>query len=151
LSKNISGKKVLDAGTKDGQFTQYLNDNGYDCTGIEIDDAYVEYAKSKNRNVIKNNICDMTFENNTFDIVFSHHVLGLCPDYLQAYRELFRVVKPNGYIVTLNDIPGNKKKHYSLIKNVDELNVIMDKCPIHNKIFYDYKTKPEFIVILQKC
>jgi ubiquinone/menaquinone biosynthesis C-methylase UbiE len=93
----------------------------------------------------------MTFEDNTFDIVFSHHVLGLCPDYLQAYRELIRVTKPGGYIITLNDIPGNKKKHYSLIKSVDELTILLDKCPDHKKLFYDYKNYPEFIVILQKC
>jgi len=150
---NLKYEKILDAGTKDGQMTAYLNGMGYDAIGIEIDDTYVKYAQSKNRNVIKGNICDMKFEDNSFDVIFSHHVLGLCPNYTKAYQEMLRVVKPNGYIVTLNDIKGNPRKHYSLINSPNEVTQLLLKCHNHKVIYFDWwKDKPskEFVVILQK-
>jgi len=146
-------KTVLDAGTKDGQFTEYLNGKGYNCTGIEIDDNYVKYAQSKKRKVVKNDICNMTFEDNTFDVVFSHHVLGLCPDYQKAYSEMIRVCKPEGHIITLNQIPGNKRKHYCLIESPYQVTVMIEACSPTKTIFFDYvnESKKEFVVMLKKC
>ena len=44
-------------------------------------------------------------------------MLGLTPDYWQALLEMYRVLKPGGILTTCNDVPGNPKKHYSLIKD----------------------------------
>lgn len=52
---------VLDTGTKDGQFPQWLEDIGYSAMGIEIDDRYVEYAQSKERPVIEGDICNIEY------------------------------------------------------------------------------------------
>ena len=46
---------------------------------------------------VKADICDLPFENNTYDIIFCNHVLEHIPDDAKAMSELFRVMKPGGY------------------------------------------------------
>lgn len=142
---------VLDCGTKDGQFVNWLNQLNLDAFGIEIDDRYVEYAQNKRRNVCKGDICDIRFSDNFFDIVFAHHVQGLCPDYKKSYQEMLRVAHPHGFIITCNQIPGNPKKHYSLINSPAQVKEILQDCPDHKIIYFNYWQKEdEFVVILQK-
>ena len=45
---------------------------------------------------VKADICDLPFDDNSFDVVFCNHVLEHIPDDTKAMQELFRVVKPNG-------------------------------------------------------
>jgi len=153
----LKGKiKVLDCGTKDGQFPVYLSDLGYECTGIEISKSYVRFAKDLGRNVEYGDVCNLKYDNNTFDVIFSHHLLGLVRDYRLALKEMIRVVKPNGYIVTLNDIPGNKRKHYSYIKNMMVIeNWLKEDDFSKNKIVYfdvnpNMPSSNEKILIVQK-
>lgn len=109
---------VLDCGTKDGQFPEWLIKEGgiKKSIGIEISEEYVKYAQSKNRPVTYGDVCDLPKGwSGRYDMVFSHHLLGLCPDYKAGLSEMWRVTKPGGYMITLNDVPGNPRKHYSLI------------------------------------
>lgn len=46
---------------------------------------------------VKADICNLPFENNSFDIIFCNHVLEHIPDDTKAIQELFRVMKPNGW------------------------------------------------------
>lgn len=45
---------------------------------------------------VKADICDLPFENNSFDLVFCNHVLEHIPDDAKAMSELYRVLKPGG-------------------------------------------------------
>lgn len=148
IDDNIS---VLDVGTKDGQFPEWLNDNGYNSYGIDVDPKYVDYAREKKRPVYYGNICDSDIKINTFDVVFNHHVLGLTPSITKAFQEILRICKRNGFVISLFHLPGNPKKHYSLINSVDELNCILNKCPTHDVIYGDYwKNNQEYVSILKK-
>ncbi len=109
---------VLDCGTKDGQFVEFLDGMVRGVVGTEVSSDYVEYAQNKGRNVIFSDVCDMDEDwTDKYDIVFSHHLLGLVPDYYLGLQEMYRVLKPGGYMITCNDVPGNPRKHYSLIHN----------------------------------
>lgn len=46
---------------------------------------------------VKADICDLPFDENTFDIVFCNHVLEHIPDDKKAMHELFRVMKKGGF------------------------------------------------------
>ena len=46
---------------------------------------------------IKADICNLPFEENTFDIILCNHVLEHIPDDTQAMSELFRILKPGGW------------------------------------------------------
>ena len=45
---------------------------------------------------VKADICDLPFDDNSFDIIFCNHVLEHIPDDTKAIQELYRVLKPNG-------------------------------------------------------
>ena len=45
---------------------------------------------------VKADICNLPFENNSFDIVFCNHVLEHIPDDTKAMQELYRVLKTGG-------------------------------------------------------
>ncbi|WP_442267754.1 class I SAM-dependent methyltransferase [Tenacibaculum sp. ZS6-P6] len=46
---------------------------------------------------VKADICDLPFEDESFDIIFCNHVLEHIPDDTKAMQELYRVLKPGGY------------------------------------------------------
>ncbi|GAL68063.1 class I SAM-dependent methyltransferase [Jejuia pallidilutea] len=45
---------------------------------------------------VKADICNLPFENNTYDVILCNHVLEHIPDDTKAMRELYRVMKPGG-------------------------------------------------------
>ena len=46
---------------------------------------------------IKADICNLPFEDNSYDIILCNHVLEHIPDDTKAMQELYRVMKPNGW------------------------------------------------------
>lgn len=46
---------------------------------------------------VKADICDLPFEDNSYDVIFCNHVLEHIPDDTEAMQELFRVMKPEGF------------------------------------------------------
>lgn len=45
---------------------------------------------------VKADICNLPFEDNSYDVIFCNHVLEHIPDDTKAMQELYRVLKPNG-------------------------------------------------------
>jgi len=109
---------VLDCGAKDGQFPEFLVPITKESLGVEISDPYVQYCQERKRPVIKGDVCNLPEDwTDKWDFTFSHHIIGLVEDIDKALSEMFRVTKPEGYILTCLDIPGNDRKHYSYIEN----------------------------------
>jgi len=48
---------------------------------------------------VKADICDLPFDDNSYDIIFCNHVLEHIPDDTKAMQELFRVLKPGGMAI----------------------------------------------------
>lgn len=46
---------------------------------------------------VKADICNLPFEDHSYDIILCNHVLEHIPDDKKAMKELFRVMKPGGY------------------------------------------------------
>ncbi len=46
---------------------------------------------------VKADICDLPFDNDTFDVVFCNHVLEHIPNDTKAMKELYRVMKKGGF------------------------------------------------------
>jgi SAM-dependent methyltransferase len=154
---------VLDCGTKDGQFPAWLVEQGYDAIGIEISEPYVEYAVGRNRPVEHGDVCKLHFKDRSFNVAFAHHLLGLVPDYQLAYEEMIRTVKAGGYIITLDNIPGNPRKHFQLVESAEQLSAMVDSASLNvgngshavDLIFFDYYPRGfekgrEFLTVLQR-
>lgn len=48
---------------------------------------------------VKADICDLPFEDNTYDVILCNHVLEHIPNDTKAMQELYRVLKPNGMAI----------------------------------------------------
>ncbi|MDN3492916.1 methyltransferase domain-containing protein [Winogradskyella sp. APC 3343] len=46
---------------------------------------------------VKADICDLPFEDNSYDVILCNHVLEHIPDDTKAMQELYRVMKPGGW------------------------------------------------------
>lgn len=151
---------ILDCGTKDGQFPEHLIENGFDALGIEISEPYVKYAQGRGRAVVYGDVCDLDIPDRSYNVSFAHHLLGLTPDYRKAYEEMIRVVKAGGYVVTLDNIPGNPRKHYEIVESAEELQEIINDASmafdeVIDVVYFDkyplrYEHGDEFLVVLQR-
>ncbi len=79
---------------------------------------------------IKADICDLPFEDNSYDVILCNHVLEHIPDDTKAMQELYRVMKPGGYGIF--QIPQDLERAETF-----EDNTITDKAE-RAKIFGQY-------------
>ena len=79
---------------------------------------------------VKADICNLPFDDNSFDIIFCNHVLEHIPDDTKAMQELFRVLKKGG--MGIFQIPQELKRATTF-----EDNTITDKKE-RAKIFGQY-------------
>ncbi|QCW99127.1 class I SAM-dependent methyltransferase [Aggregatimonas sangjinii] len=79
---------------------------------------------------VRADICDLPFEDNSYDVILCNHVLEHIPDDTQAMRELYRVLKPGGWGIF--QIPQDLNR-----ENTFEDNSITDKKE-RTKIFGQY-------------
>lgn len=148
-------RKILDVGTKDGQFPEFLQLDGFkNSIGIEISQDYISYARNdKNRPVIYGDVCNLPEEwTDRYDYVFSHHVLGLTSDYQKALDEMYRVTKPGGNMITLNQCPGNEKKHYSYIDSPQIFYQFIEnnQCSVLYNDYLDTGFEKEWVFFIKK-
>ena len=94
------GDKILEGGCGNGAWVQYLNDQGYECIGTDINEVILDVAKKENLNVIKDDILNMSFADDTFHAYLSLGVIEHWEDGPQkAIAEAYRVIKPGGYFL----------------------------------------------------
>ncbi len=48
---------------------------------------------------VKADICDLPFEDDSYDVIFCNHVLEHIPDDTKAMQELYRILKPGGMAI----------------------------------------------------
>lgn len=80
-------KKVLHMAPEQCFFKLFKKQKNLDYTTSDLFAPYVD---------VKADICNLPFENNSFDVIFCNHVLEHIEDDNKAMAELYRVLKPNG-------------------------------------------------------
>lgn len=96
-------KKILEVCCGQGGTAPYLPKNA-NFTGIDLSDAAIELAKQHfadypNYKFQQMDACELTFDNNTFDVVIAKEAIEHVPDPLKMLKEVYRVLKPNGKLV----------------------------------------------------
>lgn len=104
-----SNTKILDIGTSTGhtalEFGRLLN---CEVIGIDINDESIKTATERCARFKLDKVrfklddaTDMSFDNETFDVVFAGNVTSLVSNREAALNEYWRVLKPNGYLVAV--------------------------------------------------
>jgi 2-polyprenyl-3-methyl-5-hydroxy-6-metoxy-1,4-benzoquinol methylase len=92
--------RLLDVGSSTGIIDNYLADNFGEVTGVDIDKEAIQYAqktfKKHNLQFLVDDLMDLSFPDNTFDVVICTQIYEHVPDAHKMIREIFRLLKPGG-------------------------------------------------------
>jgi SAM-dependent methyltransferase len=85
-----SEKKVLHFAPEQAFYKRFRKMSNLDYTTTDLHSPLAD---------VKADICNLPFDNDTYDIIFCNHVLEHIPDDTKAMQELYRVLKPNGMAI----------------------------------------------------
>lgn len=84
----ISPYKVLHFAPEQAFYKRFRKLKNLDYTTTDLNSPLAD---------VKADICDLPFEDSSFDIIFCNHVLEHIPDDTKAMQELYRTLKPGGW------------------------------------------------------
>jgi 2-polyprenyl-3-methyl-5-hydroxy-6-metoxy-1,4-benzoquinol methylase len=91
---------IVDIGSRTGYAVELFCDRGFDAIGTDVTKEHIEYAVSKSRNVIYDDILD-TKLTQEYDLVFSRHALEHCKDTLLFLNNCYKLLNPSGVAVII--------------------------------------------------
>lgn len=115
------GDKILDIGCGMGATVKYIQDNyGLQTIGIDASDKLLRYGRNKNPglNINKGTGEKLNFENDEMDGVFCECTLSLMTDKKKVLSEIYRVLKPKGYVI-ISDVYAGNPDFIENLKNFD--------------------------------
>ncbi len=110
------GMKILDIGCGPGFFTILMSGKGHETMGIDASSKMIEEAKKNAKQESANAVfkvmdCHHTeFMDNTFDLIVSRNVVWTLLEPEKAYREWYRILKPDGKMLIF-DAAYNREFH----------------------------------------
>ena len=99
---SAKGKKVLEIGVGLGADHQMFAESGADLYGIDLTARAVDFVNKRlelfglHSNIKVGDAEALSFNDNTFDLVYSWGVIHHSPNTKQAAREILRVLRPGG-------------------------------------------------------
>lgn len=105
---DFEGKSVLEIGLGQGADSEQIVKRGGIFSGVDLTAEAVKrtlmrfglHGSAYDR-IEQASALNLPFEDNSFDIIFSHGVLHHIPEIKMAEREILRVLKPNGELVVM--------------------------------------------------
>lgn len=116
LKSEVKNKVVLDAGCGSGKFLPVVSKLAKYYYGIDASSSQLVLATNKIINkekvtLIYSDLCDISLEDNSIDIIYLSWVLGTILDLNkreQVLKQLLRVLKPGGKILLIENNIGNE-------------------------------------------
>jgi ubiquinone/menaquinone biosynthesis C-methylase UbiE len=99
----IKGKKILDAGCGTGTHAQYFSQKGYEVTGIDLVDEFLEHARKRcSAEFIKMDLRKITFGPESFDGIWSCASLLHIPKHelMPVFENYRRILTDKGVVYT---------------------------------------------------
>jgi phosphatidylethanolamine/phosphatidyl-N-methylethanolamine N-methyltransferase len=103
-----AGDRVLEVGVGTGINTSLYPRNCH-VTGIDLSSSMLEKARERVKReglrhirLIEMDAASLTFEDDSFDIVYAPYLISVVPDPVKVVREMRRVCRPGGRIIVLN-------------------------------------------------
>lgn len=99
-----SQEEILHIGTGEGDYDPMLSSYCSQLIACDINKEDLEFAKKRNRYLPNveyriEDVVELSFDDNTFDKVIAVEVLEHVSDPQSMIRDIFRVLKPNGFAI----------------------------------------------------
>ncbi len=105
---DFAGKRVLEIGLGQGADAEQIVKRGGIYSGADLTDESVKRVKMRFSlhdltfdRIEQASAVELPFDENSFDIVFSHGVLHHIPEIKKAQAEIKRVLKPDGHLFVM--------------------------------------------------
>lgn len=98
-----ASKKVLHFAPEQAFYKRFRKMENLDYTTTDLNSPLAD---------VKADICELPFENNSFDFILCNHVLEHIPDDTKAMEELYRILKPGGNAILQIPQDLNKAKTF---------------------------------------
>lgn len=109
---------ILDVGTGSGYFAILLSKAGHKVTGIDITENMLLEAEETaidcgvGPRFIKMDAQELSFEDNSFDVIVTRNLTWTLPEPQKAYAEWYRVLRPGGILLNFDaDYAENVRNH----------------------------------------
>jgi ubiquinone/menaquinone biosynthesis C-methylase UbiE len=142
--KNINPEqKILEIGCATGIFSFEYEKLGIYLTSIDLSSENIKFANLKKRRFnskINFRVGDterLEFNNDTFDGIISFSTLRYVPNIKKALSEIYRVLKPGGYVIL--DFPNKKCPWFGHLKKK-----VLGREHIHDNFYYKEDIKKMF-------
>ncbi len=106
--KDLKKGKLLELGVGSGDTLKLFNNWGWQVEGLDFDPEAVKYAASQGLKVYEGDIFSQQFPDESFDAIFSSHVLEHVPDPINLMQESLRILKPGGVFVAITPNASSK-------------------------------------------
>ena len=94
------GAKVLEIGCATGLFLKYMEELGFEATGVEVCQESCEYGRSKHGVDIFNGVLEEAkFADETFDFIHFSHLIEHLNDPRGFLKEVKRILKKSGFVI----------------------------------------------------
>ena len=98
-------------------------------TGFDYSSVSVKKSKEENKDAVQAGICNivqgdvsnMPFENEQFDLLTAFETIYFWPGPLTGFKEVFRVLKPGGTFMIVNEFDGISEREKKYEKIIDGL------------------------------
>lgn len=113
---DIEPRAILDCGCGGGRNIAALLERFPDAVawGLDYSDVSVEKTRAVNKaaieggrcNVVQGDVTALPFDEKTFDLVTGFETVYFWPDIESCFRQVFRVLKPGGLFLIVNESDG---------------------------------------------
>lgn len=128
--------KILDIGCGGGvnieKFLKLTNNNvdGLDYSDVSVAESIKRNQKAvdeKRCRVIQANVCDMPLEDESYDLVSAFETIYFWPDIENTFKEVSRIIKPNGQFMIAQGTDGNHPEDETWLNTVEGMSVYTAK------------------------
>lgn len=100
-------------------------------TGIDYSEVSVIKSEKTNKagtrnrrcEILQANVMDLPFGNDVFDLITAFETIYFWLDILEAFKQVHRVLKPNGTFMICNEVNGENPKDENWTKIIDGMKI----------------------------
>ena len=124
--------EILDIGCGGGvNIEKFLNLTNNNVDGLDYSDVSVSESIKINQKavdekrcrIIQANVCDMPLEDESYDLVSAFETIYFWPDIKNTFKEVLRIIKPNGQFLIAQGTDGNHPEDETWLNTVEGMSV----------------------------